>query len=65
MSHPESKEFSSYSSVKIVFFLKSRLLKRILFFLYVCKQTFRMFKVRISEKVKGVIMRNLRCTFFI
>ena len=33
-------------------------------FLYVCKQTFRISKVRISQKVKGVIMRNLRGTIF-
>ena len=34
-------------------------------FLYVCKQTFRKSKVRISQKVKGVIMRNLCKTIFI
>ena len=28
-------------------------------FLYVCKQTFRVSKVRISQTVKGVIMQNL------
>ena len=33
-------------------------------FLYVCKQTFRISKVCISQKVKGVIMRNLRGTIF-
>ena len=33
-------------------------------FLYVCKQTFRKSKLRISQKVKGVIMCNLCGTFF-
>ena len=33
-------------------------------FLYVCKQTFCKSKVRMSQKVKGVIMRNLRDTVF-
>ena len=28
--------------------------------LYVCKQTFRIFKVRILKKVKGIMMRNQR-----
>ena len=29
-------------------------------FLYVCKQTFHISPVRVSQKVNGVIMRNLR-----
>ena len=33
-------------------------------FLYVCKQTFLISKVFISQRVKGVIMRNLRVTVF-
>ena len=33
-------------------------------FLHVCKQTFRISKVHISQKVKGVTMRNLRGTIF-
>ena len=33
-------------------------------FLYVCKQTFHISKVRISQKGKGVMMRNLRGTVF-
>ena len=33
-------------------------------FLYVCKQTFHISKVRIFQKVKGVIIRNLRDTVF-
>ena len=32
--------------------------------MYVCKQTFLISKVYISQKVKGVIMRNLRGTIF-
>ena len=32
--------------------------------MYVCKQTFRIFKVRISQKVKCAIMRNLRGAIF-
>ena len=34
-------------------------------FLYVCKQTLHISKVRISQRVKGVIMRNLCDTLFI
>ena len=33
-------------------------------FLHVCKRTFRISKVRISLRVKGVIMQNLRVTVF-
>ena len=33
-------------------------------FLYVCKQTFRKSKVRISQEVKGIIMHNLCGTIF-
>ena len=32
--------------------------------MYVYKQIFRIFKVRLSQKVKGAIMRNLRDTIF-
>ena len=66
ISHSESYEFSSYSPVKFVFFLKSRLLFSVFYYYFCmfCKQTFRIFKVRISKKVEGVIMRNLRVTFF-
>ena len=34
-----------------------------LLFLYICKQALWIFKVRISKRVKGLIMRNLRGTF--
>ena len=34
-------------------------------FLYVCKEIFRISKVRISPKVKVVTMRNLRYTIFL
>ena len=67
ISPPESYEFSSYLPAKFVFFLKSRLLFSVFYYYFCmfCKQTFRIFKVRISKKVEGVIMRNLRVTFFI
>ena len=32
--------------------------------LHACKQTFRIIKVRISQKVKGAIMQNLSCNIF-
>ena len=32
-------------------------------FLYICKQALRIFKLRMSKKVEGVKMRNLRVTF--
>ena len=67
ISHSESWEFSSYPPVKFVFFLKSRVYYsrvHILLFLYVCKQIFRRSKVRISQRVKVAIMRNLRDTIF-
>ena len=32
--------------------------------MYVCKQTFQISRVRISQKAKGVIMRNLRNVVF-
>ena len=32
--------------------------------LYMCKQTFRITKVRMSQKAEGVIMRNLHDTIF-
>ena len=32
-------------------------------FLYICKQALRIFKLRMSKKVEGVKMRNLRGTF--
>ena len=41
ISHYCSQQLSSYSPVKFAFFLKSRLLQRILLFMYICKQTFR------------------------
>ena len=59
ISHSESLEFSSYSLVKFLFFSKS-----ISLFLYICQQKFRISKVRISQKTKGVITRNLRDTIF-
>ena len=66
ISHSESWEFSSYPPVKFVVFLKSRVYySRVhILFLYVCKQIFRRSKVRISQKVKVAIMRNLRDTIF-
>ena len=39
-------------------------IERILLFLYVYKQTSRIFKVRMSKTVKGVMMCNLRFFFF-
>ena len=33
--------------------------------MYVCKQTFHASRVRISQKVKGVTMRNLRLYYLI
>ena len=35
-----------------------------LLFLYICKQTFRMSRVRISQGMKGITMRNLRDSGF-
>ena len=34
-------------------------------FLYVSKQTIRISKIRISQKLKGTIMRNLRYRIFL
>ena len=54
ISHSLSLECSSYLPVKFVFYLKSK--KHIQLFLYVCKQTFHVSWVRVSQKVKGGIM---------
>ena len=53
--------------VKCVNFLKSRLIFNIfvLLFLNVCKQTFHISHVRISQKLKDVLMWNRKHIFFI
>ena len=53
--------------MKFVNFLKSRLIFNIfvLLFLNVCKQTFHISHVRISQKLKGVFMRNRKHIIFI
>ena len=60
------KQYPELFARKVCIFLKTyATFKRILLlFLYVCKKTFRIFKVHISKKVKDVIMRNLRGTFY-
>ena len=61
----ESYEFSSYLPVKVGNCLKNRLIF-ILFLLYlnVCKQTFHVSHVRISQNVKCILLRNLRYIIF-
>ena len=58
--------------MKFVFFLKSRLLFNISYvfltypmFVYVCKQTFHIFWVHITQKVNAVIMQKLRHNFHV
>ena len=51
--------------MKFVKFLKSRLILNILLFLNVCKQTFHISRVRIYQKVKGVLMWILQHIIFI
>ena len=46
-------------SVKFVNFLKSRLIFNILLFLNVCKYTFHICHVHISQKVKGVLISSI------
>ena len=66
--HFENQEFSSYSPLKFVFFLKLVFFLKstfnVFYCFYVYKQIFGISEVRIFQKVKAVIMRNLRDTIF-
>ena len=50
--------------MKFVNFLKSRLIFIILLFLSVSKQTFRIPHMRLSEKVKGILMKRKSKRYF-
>ena len=55
--------------LEFVLFLQSRLIFNVfscfyMFGNHLCKQTFFISKVRVSQKVKGAVMRNLRDTVF-
>ena len=50
--------------MKFDLFLKSRLLFNIFYCFCMFKKKIRISRVRISEKVNSIILRNLRCNFF-
>ena len=60
ISHYCSQQLSSYSPVKFAFFLKSRLLQRILLFMYICKQTFRNLYGWITREFLALRRRNFQ-----
>ena len=64
-SHSKSKEFLSYSPVKFSFFLKSRLIFNISYWLCVCKQTFCKLYWCITREFLRLKTRNFQGITFI